>query len=87
MEASDNQKFLIDGFPRSEENRAAFEQIVSLTVNLATLQFELKEVQTPLLLPLLSSFKLIYMHLIYYIFASLCALNMFSNDNIYGFTT
>ncbi|ESW03325.1 hypothetical protein PHAVU_011G004800 [Phaseolus vulgaris] len=28
MEASDNQKFLIDGFPRSEENRAAFEQIV-----------------------------------------------------------
>lgn len=30
MESSDNHKFLIDGFPRSEENRAAFEQIVSL---------------------------------------------------------
>lgn len=29
MESSDNYKFLIDGFPRSEENRIAFEQIVS----------------------------------------------------------
>jgi len=44
MEASDNQKFLIDGFPRSEDNRIAFERIVSLTFNLAPLQFELKEV-------------------------------------------
>lgn len=29
MESSDNCKFLIDGFPRSEENRKAFEQVVS----------------------------------------------------------
>ena len=29
MESSDNYKFLIDGFPRSEDNRIAFEQIVS----------------------------------------------------------
>ncbi|CAJ1934335.1 unnamed protein product [Sphenostylis stenocarpa] len=28
MESSDKQKFLIDGFPRSEENRIAFEQII-----------------------------------------------------------
>ncbi|XP_038901580.1 UMP-CMP kinase isoform X4 [Benincasa hispida] len=28
MESSDNYKFLIDGFPRSEENRIAFEQII-----------------------------------------------------------
>jgi len=34
MESSDNHKFLIDGFPRSQENRIAFEQIVSLTFNL-----------------------------------------------------
>ncbi|XP_022985501.1 UMP-CMP kinase-like isoform X2 [Cucurbita maxima] len=27
MESSDNYKFLIDGFPRSEDNRKAFEQI------------------------------------------------------------
>lgn len=26
---SDNDKFLIDGFPRNEENRAAFEAVVS----------------------------------------------------------
>lgn len=25
-----NDKFLIDGFPRNEENRAAFESVVSL---------------------------------------------------------
>ncbi|KOM58690.1 hypothetical protein LR48_Vigan11g172400 [Vigna angularis] len=25
MKSSDNRKFLIDGFPRSEENRIAFE--------------------------------------------------------------
>lgn len=30
MESSDSKKFLIDGFPRSEENRAAFERIVSI---------------------------------------------------------
>lgn len=29
IESSDNYKFLIDGFPRSEENRIAFEHIVS----------------------------------------------------------
>ncbi|KAK4285111.1 hypothetical protein QN277_001853 [Acacia crassicarpa] len=28
MESSDNHKFLIDGFPRSEENRIAFEEIM-----------------------------------------------------------
>ncbi|KAI4344873.1 hypothetical protein L6164_012059 [Bauhinia variegata] len=28
MESSDNQKFLIDGFPRCEENRRAFEKII-----------------------------------------------------------
>ncbi|KDO45925.1 hypothetical protein CISIN_1g035937mg, partial [Citrus sinensis] len=27
IESSDNHKFLINGFPRSEENRAAFERI------------------------------------------------------------
>lgn len=31
MESSDNHKFLIDGFPRSEENRIAFERIVSVS--------------------------------------------------------
>lgn len=31
LESGDNHKFLIDGFPRSEENRIAFEHIVSLT--------------------------------------------------------
>jgi UMP-CMP kinase len=31
MESSDNHKFLIDGFPRSEENRIAFERIVSFS--------------------------------------------------------
>lgn len=35
MESSDNHKFLIDGFPRSEENRRAFEEIVSLALDLA----------------------------------------------------
>ncbi|KAE8650431.1 hypothetical protein Csa_011770 [Cucumis sativus] len=30
MESSDNYKFLIDGFPRSEENRIAFEQIMGV---------------------------------------------------------
>lgn len=33
MELSDNHKFLIDGFPRSEENRRAFEEIVSLALD------------------------------------------------------
>ena len=31
MERSGNDKFLIDGFPRNEENRAAFEEVVSTT--------------------------------------------------------
>lgn len=30
MEESGNDKFLIDGFPRNEENRAAFEAVVSV---------------------------------------------------------
>lgn len=30
MEESGNDKFLIDGFPRNEENRAAFESVVCL---------------------------------------------------------
>lgn len=29
MTESGNDKFLIDGFPRNEENRAAFENVVS----------------------------------------------------------
>lgn len=29
MQESGNDKFLIDGFPRNEENRAAFELVVS----------------------------------------------------------
>lgn len=32
MLESGNDKFLIDGFPRNEENRAAFERVVSLLV-------------------------------------------------------
>lgn len=30
MQQSDNKRFIIDGFPRNEENRAAFENIVGL---------------------------------------------------------
>lgn len=30
MQESENDKFLIDGFPRNEENRAAFEKVVSM---------------------------------------------------------
>lgn len=30
MLESENDKFLIDGFPRNEENRAAFERVVSM---------------------------------------------------------
>ena len=29
MQENGNDKFLIDGFPRNEENRAAFEEVVS----------------------------------------------------------
>lgn len=32
LESSDSRKFLIDGFPRTEENRVAFERIVSCVV-------------------------------------------------------
>lgn len=32
MQESDNDKFLIDGFPRNEENRAAFEKVVRPSV-------------------------------------------------------
>ena len=31
MIKNENDKFLIDGFPRNEENRAAFESVVSLS--------------------------------------------------------
>ncbi|KAL5744364.1 hypothetical protein ACOSP7_027225 [Xanthoceras sorbifolium] len=34
MESSDNYKFLIDGFPRSEENRIAFEKIMGAEPNI-----------------------------------------------------
>lgn len=30
MEESKNDRFLIDGFPRSEENRITYERVVSL---------------------------------------------------------
>jgi hypothetical protein len=33
MQDSGNDKFLIDGFPRNEENRAAFEAVVSFVHN------------------------------------------------------
>jgi hypothetical protein len=32
MKESENDKFLIDGFPRNEENRAAFEEVVNFLV-------------------------------------------------------
>lgn len=31
MIKNENDRFLIDGFPRNEENRAAFEHVVSLS--------------------------------------------------------
>ncbi|XP_043716154.1 UMP-CMP kinase-like [Telopea speciosissima] len=34
IESSDNHKFLIDGFPRCEENRIAFEQIIGMEPNI-----------------------------------------------------
>lgn len=34
MERSKTNKFLIDGFPRNEENRAAFERVVHLCARL-----------------------------------------------------
>ncbi|OIV99697.1 hypothetical protein TanjilG_17507 [Lupinus angustifolius] len=34
IQSSDNLKFLIDGFPRSEENRIAFEQIIGAEPNI-----------------------------------------------------
>ncbi|GLT39777.1 hypothetical protein SLA2020_139500 [Shorea laevis] len=34
MESSDNHQFLIDGFPRSEENRIAFERIIGAEPNI-----------------------------------------------------
>ena len=37
MQQSGNDKFLIDGFPRNEENRAAFENVV--TFQLSSQQF------------------------------------------------
>lgn len=32
IESSENERILIDGFPRTEENRIAFEHIVSFSV-------------------------------------------------------
>lgn len=42
MDLNDNNKFLIDGFPRSEENRIAFEKIVGAEPNVV-LFFECPE--------------------------------------------
>ncbi|XVE56355.1 hypothetical protein DITRI_Ditri04bG0002800 [Diplodiscus trichospermus] len=42
MEVSDNHKFLIDGFPRTEENRIAFERITGVEPN-AVLFFDCLE--------------------------------------------
>lgn len=33
IRSDDNNKFLIDGFPRTEENRLAYESIVSTSLN------------------------------------------------------
>lgn len=33
IESSENDRFLIDGFPRSEENRMAYERVVSFFYN------------------------------------------------------
>lgn len=33
IQENGNDKFLIDGFPRNEENRAAFEKVVSKHLN------------------------------------------------------
>lgn len=35
LESSDSRKFLIDGFPRTEENRVTFERIVSSVVSIS----------------------------------------------------
>ncbi|PON89462.1 Adenylate kinase/UMP-CMP kinase [Trema orientale] len=46
MESSDNKKFLIDGFPRSEENRIAFEKINTKTLSdLSALCSKVKETE------------------------------------------
>ncbi|KAF8044278.1 hypothetical protein BT93_A2311 [Corymbia citriodora subsp. variegata] len=42
MESCDNGKFLIDGFPRNEENRIAFEQIGRVDDNIDTIRKRLK---------------------------------------------
>jgi UMP-CMP kinase len=39
MEESENDKFLIDGFPRNEENRAIFESVVCYSKKCAILCF------------------------------------------------
>ncbi|KAG7014819.1 hypothetical protein SDJN02_22448, partial [Cucurbita argyrosperma subsp. argyrosperma] len=55
MELSDNYKFLIDGFPRSEDNRKAFEQIGRVDDNIDTIKKRLK-VFTALNLPVVNHY-------------------------------
>jgi len=43
MQESGNDKFLIDGFPRNEENRAAFEAVVSLLTQFSMCSLSGKE--------------------------------------------
>ncbi|PON56242.1 Adenylate kinase/UMP-CMP kinase [Parasponia andersonii] len=46
MESSDNKKFIIDGFPRSQENRIAFEKINTKTLSdLSALCSKVKETE------------------------------------------
>lgn len=42
MEESGNDKFLIDGFPRNEENREAFESVVCPFFHLSLNQISLR---------------------------------------------
>lgn len=39
MQESGNDKFLIDGFPRNEENRAAFEKVVCYVIKIELFHF------------------------------------------------
>ncbi len=45
MEESENDKFLIDGFPRNEENRAIFESVVCYSKRCAILCFVVSYLQ------------------------------------------
>jgi hypothetical protein len=46
MEESENDKFLIDGFPRNEENRAIFESVVCYSKLCAILCFVVLYLET-----------------------------------------